>query len=182
MRAAHVRRGTRTGWLPASRLIGRGMAGRDGTIPWWNGAPDTGRLAVRSNAVSIPEVGRVTWEAGRPTIRETCRVSALPWWCRPPGSPAAGTQWTNTMRRFRRSVWVTGRTPGTQCRRRPAAGRHDGFRTGRRPPPGAPHIRTRALKRGRAITMRWISLVPSDRKSTRLNSSHIPFSRMPSSA
>ena len=41
-------------------------------------------------------------------------------------------------------------------------------------------VRKRIGARGLAFLL--ISVVPTDRKSTRLNSSHIPLSRMPSSA
>lgn len=146
-------RTSRMDWPLQPRLIGRVVAGRCAKTPLGSPAcPDMVRRDVRSNAFSIPEVGRVVTEAvsaGRHT--RPMRVPAETF----VAVQHPGRRLRTTMSAVRRPIIPNG-----------ASHRHAMATTC---PPGTSHARrrlagynwTRLPSRCRAITMRCISLVPS---------------------
>lgn len=131
---------SRCGWLPASRLIGHGKAGRETQTPRRRAKfPDMVRPDVRSNAVSIPEVGHATGGSGSgkttsATDAAACRGLHLVPSTRVAGGGHANTACFNKMRRIRRPVLVTERNTRTQWRRTIQRPRHAGPGGPGRPP------------------------------------------------
>ena len=125
-------RASRCGWLPASRLIGHGKAGRETLSPRRRAKfPDMVRPDVRSNAVSIPEVGHATGGSGSgkttsATNAPACRGLHVVPATRVAGGGHANTACFNKMRRVRRPVLVTERSTRTQWRRTIRRRRHAG--------------------------------------------------------